>query len=246
MTPFVILGLQRSGTTFFRRALDDHPDIACHGELFRPGRVSTLGPPVPKGAMPDKTGRDADPVGYMDRLLSFYDQGFVGFKLLLAHSPPVLREVCERRYRLIALKRENALAKYSSLAIFLAMKGSGDRFTRPANLGPEAVKATFEAAGFERFQATEAARWSVFDAIRARCDPPLLDLDYAEISWGDGFDRALDFLGAARRRLDAGIVKQNSTDIVSRFSNPDQVRDYLQRNRLEHWGLEGPRTAMPA
>lgn len=243
MTPFAILGLQRSGTTFFRRALDDHPDIVCHGEIFRPGRVSTFPPPVGKDMMADKATRDADPVAYLDRLLSFYETGFVGFKLLLAHSPPVLREICRRRYHLIALKRENALAKYSSLAIFMSMKGTGDRFKRPANEGPSAVKATFVEADFDRYRTDEAARWAALSPLLERTRPPCLNLDYADIAWGDGIGRALDFLGAARRPLDAGIVKQNSSDIISRFDNPEVVRDYLARHGLTRWSWEGPPSA---
>ncbi len=31
---FVLLGIQRSGTTFLRRCLDSHPQVRCRGELF--------------------------------------------------------------------------------------------------------------------------------------------------------------------------------------------------------------------
>ena len=240
MTPFAIIGTQRSGTTFLRRSLDDHPDIVCHGELFRPAHVESFHSPALRAAMPGKQDRDAAPVAYLDRLLSFYLAGFVGFKLLLAHSPAVLEEIARRRYRLIVLQRENALAKYSSLMIFLAMSDSGDRFRRPANEGPDAVKATFDGAEFDKYRRGEADRWAAFRAICQRYEPPRCELEYDEMAWGDGLGMALDFLGAPRRLLDAGIVKQNSADIISRFGNPDNVRDYLNRYGLERWAIEGP------
>ena len=34
-------------------------------------------------------------------------------------------------------------------------------------------------------------------------------------------------------------VKQNSTDVCSRFSNPEDVMDFLRENDLLHWMHEG-------
>ena len=97
MTPFAIIGSQRSGTTFLRRSLDDHPDIACHGEIFRPARVENFHVPALRAFMPDKEARDADPIGYLDRLLSFYETGFVGFKLFAEFSN-LARELLDGRH----------------------------------------------------------------------------------------------------------------------------------------------------
>jgi hypothetical protein len=240
MTPFAIIGSQRSGTTYLRRSLNDHPDIVCHGEPFGPGGLGLLEAPVRKGRMPSKEERDADPIAFLDRLMAFHTTGLAGFKLLLAHSPPVLNEIAERGYRLIVLRRENALAKYSSIQILIALQRAGDRFDRPANRGPSAIKATFDAAEFERYVDSDRSRWRAFEDVLERHAPPHLDLEYAELAWDDGRERVLDFLGAERRSLDAGIEKLNSTDVVSRFANPDVVREYLVAHELTPWAHEGP------
>ncbi|MGI9170150.1 MAG: sulfotransferase [Caulobacteraceae bacterium] len=240
MIPFAIIGLQRSGTTFLRRSLDDHPDIACYGEIFQPRRMVNLQGVAGIDEMPSKEERDADPIGYLDRFLSLFADGFIGFKLLLAQSPEVMEEVARRGYRLISLRRENALAKYSSTMIFKSMKGTGERFLRPANEGPAAVRATFSAAAFEQYRARDRQQWAAFEAVRDRYRPPCCDIEYAELAWGDGLDRVLDFLGASRRSLDAGIVKQNSTDVISRFDNPRAVGAYLSSHGLDAWSHEGP------
>src|SRR5580704_14341800 len=101
MTPFAIIGSQRSGTTYLRRSLNDHPDIVCHGEPFGPGGLGVLEPPVRRARMPGQGERDADPIAFLDRLMAFHTTGIAGFKLLLAHSPPVLEEIAARGYRLI-------------------------------------------------------------------------------------------------------------------------------------------------
>jgi hypothetical protein len=241
MTPFAIIGSQRSGTSYLRRSLNDHPDIVCHGEPFGPGGLGALEAPVRKAAMPSKGARDTDPIAFLDRLMAFHTTGLAGFKLLLAHSPPVLNEIAARGYRLIVLRRENALAKYSSIQILIAMQGSGERFDRPANEGPSAIKATFDATAFERYLETDHRRWKTFEAILDRHAPPYFELEYGELAWGDGRERVLDFLGAERRPLEAGIEKLNSTDVVSRFANPDVVSAYLRAHELTRWEHEGPR-----
>jgi hypothetical protein len=240
MTPFAIIGSQRSGTTYLRRSLNDHPEIVCHGEPFGPGGLGILEAPVRENAMPSKAERDANPIAFLDRLMAFHTTGLAGFKLLLAHSPAVLNEIAARGYRLIVLRRENALARYSSVQILMAMQASGQSFDRPANEGPSAITATFDATAFDDFNESDKARWRAFADILDRHRPPRFELEYNELVWGDGRERVLDFLGAARRPMRAGIEKLNSTDIVSRFANPDVVTDYLTARGLTRWAQERP------
>jgi hypothetical protein len=240
MTPFAIIASQRSGTTFLRRSLNDHPDIVCHGEPFGPGGLGMLEPPVRKAEMPGKEERDADPIAFLDRLMAFHTTGLAGFKLLLAHSPPVMNEIAARGYRLIVLRRENALARYSSIQILIALQRAGERFDRSPNKGPSAIKATFDATAFDRYIESDRARWEACTGILERHAPPCLALEYRELAWGDGRERALDFLEADRRPLEAGIEKLNSTDVLSRFANPHVVRDYLTARGLTRWEQEGP------
>jgi hypothetical protein len=240
MKPFAIIGSQRSGTSYLRRSLNDHPDIVCHGEPFGPGGLGVIEAPARKAALPSQEERDSDPIGFLDRLMAFHPEGLAGFKLLLAHSPPVLNEIAARGYRLIILRRENALARYSSIQILVTMQALGERFDRPANAGPGAIKANFDATAFERYREGDRARWQAFEDIREHHAPSCLELEYADLAWGDGRERVLDFLGAERRPLKAGLEKLNSTDVVSRFANPETVRDYLASHGLTRWAQEGP------
>ncbi len=242
MTPFAIIGSQRSGTTFLRRSLNSHPDIVCHGEPFNPDTEGLLEAPARGADLPGKEGRDADPIGFLDRLMGFHTSGLAGFKLLLAHSPPVLEAIAARGYRLIVLRRENALARYSSVQILAAARGSGQSLIRAEDARAAQVKATFDAAAFEQFVESDLARWKGFATLLERHRPPFLELEYGELVWGDGRERVLDFLGAARRPLKAWMEKLNSEDIVSRFTNPDTVQAYLSARELTRWAQERPPT----
>lgn len=238
--PFVIVGAKRSGTTFLRRSLDDHPDIVCHGEIFAPGAPTGFSWPASAAKMPSAEARDADPVAYLDQLLSHHTQGWVGFKLLWGQSPDIQKEMVRRGYPLLVINRENMLAKFSSWRILSTMREAGEPFLRPANTGPSAVKALFQERRFERYAALEQEMEAAFRAICAGGASPLLEVTYEGLSWGDDIGRSLDFLGAPRRTLDPTIEKQNSSDIVSRFENPDDVRAYLERRGLQRWMREGP------
>ena len=240
MTPFAIIGSQRSGTTFLRRSLNNHPDIVCHGEPFNPDSEGVLEAPLQRADLPSKQERDADPIAFLDRMMSFHPNGLAGFKLLLAHSPPVLNAIAARGYRLIVLRRENALARYSSVQILAATQGSGRYFVRAVGKRPLQIKATFDAKAFEQFVESDVARWKHFADILERHSPPCFELEYSELVWGGGVQRVLDFLGAARRPLKAWMEKVNSTDVVSRFTNPDLVSEYLSARRLTRWAQERP------
>ena len=182
----------------------------------------------------------ADRERFLDRMMSFHPNGLAGFKLLLAHSPPVLNAIAARGYRLIVLRRENALARYSSVQILAATQGSGRYFVRAVGKRPLQIKATFDAKAFEQFVESDIARWKHFADILERHSPPCFELEYSELVWGGGVQRVLDFLGAARRPLKAWMEKVNSTDVVSRFTNPDLVSEYLSARGLTRWAQERP------
>jgi hypothetical protein len=240
MTPFAIIGSQRSGTTYLRRSLNNHPDIVCHGEPFNPDTEGMLEAPVRRADMPTRENRDTDPIAFLDRLMGFHATGLAGFKLLLAHSPPVMNEIAARGYRLIVLRRENALARYSSIQILAAAQRSGQNSIRTEDKRPLEIKATFEAPAFEQFVEADLARWKDFAGILDRHKPPCFELEYGELAWGDGRERVLDFLGAVRRPLKAWMEKVNSPDVVSRFTNPDVVKAYLSASGLMRWAQERP------
>lgn len=241
MKPFVIVGAKRSGTTFLRKSLDDHPEIVCHGEAFAPGKPTGFSRPVVAAKMPSKEERDAEPVAFLDKLLAFHHEGYAGFKLLWGQAPEIQEEVVRRGFHIVVINRENMLAKFSSWRILSTMREAGEPFHRPANEGPSAVKIPFQARRFERYCGVERDEEAAFRALCAKYDPPLLNVTYEELVWGDDVGRILDFLGAPRQPLNPNIEKQNSSDIVSRFENPERVRSYLKRHGLERWASEGPR-----
>lgn len=120
MRPFVIFGIQRSGTTLLRTLLDSHPNLECRGELFKRGR---------------RRGQHSEP-GYREYLrerpwrflsglvlgqsqvVAYLDATFAaakarpGFKLMLDQAlrePRILDYMAERSGDFIILRRRNVL-----------------------------------------------------------------------------------------------------------------------------------------
>ena len=123
---FVILCAARTGSTWLRLMLQEHPDILCHGEVLAPLADQIDGfEPVPELQL-GLTGpqladwRDADPVGFLyEAVLPSGVADAVGAKLNYNQLENELK--CVRRklvsdpeLRIIHLKRRNLLARYIS------------------------------------------------------------------------------------------------------------------------------------
>ncbi|HKK70266.1 MAG TPA: sulfotransferase [Candidatus Krumholzibacteria bacterium] len=114
---YVVLSTQRSGSTWFRRMLDSHPEIRDFGEIFllRPWEGWRAEDLVPfSHHLRDHGGRrPAVTARYLRRLReSPTPAKAVGFKLMygqLARFPELLPLLLRHRFRLIHLVRDNHL-----------------------------------------------------------------------------------------------------------------------------------------
>lgn len=114
---YVILSTQRSGSTWFRRLLDSHPDIRAWGELFLMQPWEGWSDPelVPfSHHLRDRGGiRPFSTWSYLHRLReSPTSARALGFKLMYgqwAAHPELLPSLVRHRFRLIHLVRDNHL-----------------------------------------------------------------------------------------------------------------------------------------
>ncbi len=153
---FVIIGQARAGTTMLVSALDKHPEVLCHGEVFHPD-----GPFFGVPGMPDQSPilrhyRNLFPIAFMNALVfRGLQDGIhaVGFKILSRQlrwcRNPVLidRLLSDGRTRFIQLYRENKLKMLLSLT-FAKQSGvwsSSDKLGKPAavRLDPEMCRQMF-------------------------------------------------------------------------------------------------------
>lgn len=236
MAPFVLFCTPRTGSYHFVSLLASAPDVDCHGEAFKPGRVE-LAPAVLAalgmgGA--DAAARDADPLGFVERLraLTPPERAF-GFKLFSNHvaARKVLRDALlwAPAWRKIVLDRD-PLATYASL---LRAERTGV-WTLQAGRSVDAAllnaPVRFEAEGFAKHLQQHAKFRRQVEAAAAVPGNPLLELDYDRLVHGDGLAAALRFIGSSAEAasLTSSLRRQFDADLRAGFANWPEVEAYLR------------------
>lgn len=244
--------MQRTGSNMLVSALNSHPEICCHGELFRrirrersllKGALKVLKKIDP--AFSDDEQRFTRPAEYIDAVYALSGDSLTkGFKLMLLQHP----EYCDTliddaAVRKIVLHRDNLLACYSSDRIAkVTGQGAAGRFAKVVT-----AKVPFKADQFERYI---AKRRSAYDQVYRRLDAAgqtYLDVEYLDLVNGKGLSRVRDFLGVSPDHdLEVVTQKRNPSSLLDRFENPDVVDSYLRDHGLEHWRVEDVRVPTAA
>jgi len=244
---FVIVAWPRTGSTHLVQLLNGHGEILCHGEIFQsqlPG-IPLRWPDADKdpGAIGDLVNlRSQSPGMFLDRVWSRdYGHECIGFKIFPGHNDEVLEKLThDSSVRKIVLMRRNVLAAYSSAMI---ARFTGERLRLLS-------RSELEWRGAVRFEAEQFLPFSVayrnfynniFERLQEDGQPLHLQL-YEQINDSDQIGRLVRFIGAKPvGPLASRLRKQNSADILSRFSNPDDVSRFLETHKLD-WGSEPMRT----
>lgn len=234
---FVILALQRTGSSHLMGALRLHPEIFCHGELFNTARfqASTTSP---QWRIENETEllalRAADPRKFLERMSTLsFSKTFVGFKMMSAHDPAIFEAVLtDPRIGKIVTTRENGLARYASLA---AARRSG-KFGNTGSKGP----IHFEARAFGDHLAEDAAFHARVRGALAASGQSVHLFRFEHINSRSAIQAACRFVGARSPVIEMRPPPDNRAtgDVLSRFSNPSAVRDYLKERGLLAWSIE--------
>ena len=250
---FVIITSRRSGSSHLVNVLGGHPDVLCHGNIFSSGMMPVF---LPDGAgnsgrqMSDlkselKELRDTSPRAFLDRVYGMdHGRAAVGFKIFPHQNDKIMRRLInDDSVRKVVLFRSNVLAIYSS-----EMAG---RLTSQwcVQVGAEqqepALKVRFDENEFVEFCRQHMEFYSRTLGRLSSKGKSYYLIRYEEVNEPLFLQGLLNFIGADSQKpiLDSQQrkkqVKQNSPDVVSRFSNADDVRAFLESKNLLSWGYEG-------
>ena len=246
---FVIIASPRTGSTHLTALLHKHSEIICHGEIFHPKMTNPLKRWESSAWVPESTAemlelRERDPRRFVRRLFENDHGGkHVGFKIFNGHNDDILDElIADTAVKKIVLFRPNLLAVYSSSRI---AHDIGERVLKKPRESQPLVQ--FEQKQFVKYCRKYAAfyRGVVEKMVAGRQN--FYFLDYGAINNPSLFAALVSFIGAdpAQARLEPSMIKQNSPDLLKRFSNPDEVDQFLRRNGLMNWLYEGEVTLDP-
>ncbi len=239
---FVVIAARRTGSNWLCARLRAQPDIWCHGEVFHPEKV-WIRTPNENDLFGDRYEaelraiRNAHHDEFLNRIFALsFGRPNVGFKVFPEHgNDEAYRLAQDTGLAKIVLYRENFLAVYASLlAAFHTGAYSAVEMlhvTRPA--------VTFSNDQFREWHSAYTEFYSrILERLRATGQEFHL-IRYDELNADSHFISVLRFLGAAPEcaSIDAPPVR-GSSDIISRFSNPEAVEAYLRGCGLIHWAHE--------
>lgn len=235
MCCYTILCHARTGSNLLVSALAQHPAITSHNELFHERTIYYADAQPVRDS--DVQQRNHAPIPFLEAVLAQATTPVVGFKHLLFYDGAVIDYVLgQPAFKIILLDRENILAQYSSMQI--AHQTSqwtlhrGDTPVSPTTLDWDADDFNAYAADYRRAYAELKQRISASGSAH-------LNIQYRDLQSTKVFQQVFDFLGVEPIPVDTGVIrKQNTSHIVERFAQPEQVRDYLQKHGLMAWEVE--------
>jgi hypothetical protein len=238
--PFVIIALPRTGSTHLTTLLHSHHDIICHGEIFHPkGAFVRLrsADRTPQAAAELAALRVRDPRAFLKYIFDRnYGRIHVGFKIFKDHNNEILDElIADPNVRKIVLYRRNMLAVYSSSRIAQSI---GQRILAKARDAQPLVQ--FEAEEFRNYCKRYARFYRDVAKKISRTRQIFHLVHYEGVNDQTLFANLVNFIGADpfSSNLRAISIKQNSSSLLERFSNPAAVEKFLRSHELLDWLYE--------
>jgi LPS sulfotransferase NodH/glycosyltransferase involved in cell wall biosynthesis len=233
-----ILASPRTGSTLICAVLNRTPGVLSHFELFHAEMIQYA---RSTDTDPDAlAARNADPIGFLTReretaardgvqLLAFKHFAHLG-KSVTDHI------IDDQDTLLLHLSRENLLAQFSSEQI--AMQSG--KWVQHSDRSGEQFKVPFEEEAFKSFlQYQRRIEVERVNAIARASRAPLF-VEYATLNTPETRKKISEFIGIdIPDSAQPDVKKQNRSDILSRFDNPDQVEAFLAERNLAHWAQEG-------
>ena len=248
MKKFVVVGVQRSGTTLVTTLLDSHPDVFCAGELFkmRPARGKV---DVRDGGyrryissavhlkLVDRVARAHLVRAYLDRFFDRPGYDAIGFKLMRNHLyrgqfPSAIRYLVREQSSVIHIVRENVLKTHVSR--LMAQRTGTFHGTSGRDGGRNAIEVPTNdlVRKLSRIAEQNSELRQIFEGSM-----PYLACTYERLiaDQENENDRILGFLGLRGTRLKTPLVKLTSDNLSNIVTNLDAVQRSLHGTEFEQW-----------
>ena len=239
MTPFVILGTQRTGTTWLATLLDAHREVRCYGEAFKSFLSRSKVDVGDSGYLQYRRTnlrrrlrhllrRRASVTAYLDELYAppTGQVHAVGFKLMLnqaTRNPGVTDYLLTRGALGIAMFRENSL---QTLVSHLSARQSGTFHSTEKVAAKPVVVAVDDL--LQRLSSLDAERSAWTERLGARMT--LHRVSYEQLARDPNGIMAgvFGFLGVSVEPVSSALQKIGSDDLRARIANYAEVETKLR------------------
>lgn len=246
----------RSGSSLLVNMLNRHrPErILCHGEVFRHEQLADGVRTPGFETVEARCERYGAFLESLENASAQSEPGLhaAGFKIFTPHCPPALEHLIGGgAYRVIFLRRANLLAQFSSFKI---ARLSGE-WQKPKAAGLSGLKSVIKGAPkaegqrqvpfwpkqFREFIDDISERDEMVRGMIASAGCPSVEVEYESLRT-EATRRAIGgLLGVGTLDPEAeDLVKQNTSRVLDRFSNPEKAVAYLEESGQTHWLDEQP------
>ncbi|MGO9681274.1 MAG: hypothetical protein ACLPTZ_01435 [Beijerinckiaceae bacterium] len=186
--------------------------------------------------------RATDPEGFLERIYALsFERPHVGFRIFEHHHPSMLAKlIADHEIAKIVLVRTNVLANYASELVARETGVYGKRLTSAplVHFDPEEFLAhhTRYIDFYARTVAQLNASGQLFELVR-----------YDELNNPQLVAKLVRFLGGASTPGISSAPEhvRGSSNILSRFSNPGDAREFLRVHHRLEWEHEGENSFAP-
>ena len=244
MNRFVLIGAPRTGSTLLVQLLNSSPQVKCHYELFNKNELRVDG--VNRDS--EMAERDADPAGFVDKIIGETSEEVFGFKIFDGHNEELLQDLIrDDSWTKIVLNRRNFLSIFSSRLI--SEKKSVWAQTMEDGKSGSVAETSATPTWNETVEFNEKRFWRLYeqhtgfyhrvlDALNSANQP------FAYLEYGDLMNEALvrrlfPLLGVPQpEKLTTKLLRNNTPHILSRFENKEEVRNFLKNINRMDWIME--------
>ena len=237
---FVIFAIPRSGSNYLCGALNSHPEILCHHEVFH-GKKIYGDNQLNLGTVEQ---RDRAPKQFIDHLWR-QNMGFtaVGFKLLWGQNPKAFKILTrDKNVKKILLLRRNKLKSYVS---YLVAQETGVWAQRNTELEAKKkeVKQMSVSVEIDSLHKYIIKVDKYYDKLRKNIRnsrQSFIEIYYEDILGNNSEEaksKILEFIGVSENHqcLQTKTKKQNSNELCNLISNFTELESNLRETELEHY-----------
>ncbi len=240
---FALISIPRTGSNMLVGALDTHPEIVCHYELFHVDEIyysSVYGDDWIKDF--NKQIRDQYPKAFLDYI---YQNSFkpetkaIGFKIFQDQNNEFLKEIVyDDSIEKVILQRNNyLLARVSQLEA--ERSGIYDITEDAAKKGlkPTSKKVYLDIERFFYYENRKRRYFEDVERVAKERNQRLLKLDYETLLLRENMLRLLDFLEVDPNPdlLHIAFKKQNFRKLSERIANYPEVVEAFAGTRFEKY-----------
>ncbi|MEM8840797.1 MAG: nodulation protein NodH, partial [Pseudomonadota bacterium] len=222
---FVIFGTMRTGSNLLESLLSQLPDVEMFGELFNPSFM--MQPNCTDFLGWTLADRDADPIGFLERVRHSVPGRIVGFRLFDGHEARVADHVLADPECARIILRRDPVDSFLSLRI----AQETDQWILRNPRRRKRARVRFDPQGYDRYVADVAAHYRELNEKMTAAGTTAATITYDQLTDLAEVNRLAAHIGSDARLADFApeILRQNPEPREAKVSNAPEMLAHLGR-----------------